>query len=1612
MSVTPQMGQLAGQYAEAYPWLDPAAMQAFVQMGVPADSAGMQQIATLAAGQAAEDGKFETAAEDVPDAWYEALWKTATDWAKPAVRTGFTILATPFEEVQALLSSAGTALFDETEAGELGLASDPLGNLGALAGELVRPDRLLADFWSNYTEKAARSGGLLALGDLLQGKHVDLGQGFLPGGEIWEEREKAKQRLRLDGQFVTPGRIMARQVAEPGTGQYQLLSGLTDFAQNIALDPTNLALGGLAKSQKAVRQFRSVGAIPGVRKTVDTATAVDYFLTSNPGRKVVSALTENRDVYAAWKAIGQPSGGLDIARRLADTTDESATFQVLSDILGLTVRERPSARFVSAQIERAGRNEFGQLLGGGARAARADDTRLGFLGRLGRLGEDMPNQKINIHDPDDAALQLDRWMVNAQIPEATRARRIGELAGVQPDDPVAMFETTRRIMDDTEGLLVTDWGLKPARARSLTSMYERLADDLHTFDVDDMGRHVDTLAPLRVTVDGAVVDVRPTPGMISELVNDFIPLPDAREIRRATPLVKQMQGLYESGLWKGSVDFADMVMSNVWKKLQLLRGAYTVRVVGEEQVRMAGSGLDSLISHPFSAIAWNLSVDPKSRLGRRLATAAERIVDPKGTVSVTGEVWDDIAEHASAMSRGSAGHAGLPGEVLTGRFVMARQGDQGFFQGWATELAHEANDPIMRRVAGGLEPGDLRSIGREASDDMFADVSEWWWKGTGQKWRRQLGSMEGRSGLLTDRTFADGYLRQNFFDRLQRFTGGDPDLVNLIGTGALDDVSLKGFGHTQKLARKLEDGYAAGAPNFVKTPESVMRLGAGAKSTARLNNATERAFDALMSRPTNWLSRSPTFRQKYWQRVEELVGSADQATQHAMIRAAKDANVDFTGMLSRATRGSFDPPPVTPGLTRAPRSFLEEVADPDNLADAAADAAGARGAKFADPTGAWTDEGATLAVRSKRLKPELSTDEFLDDIRANGIQTPIRVGYDNNGVFEIVDGHHRLWAAQQLEIDEVPVVFTYWGDLTGRAHADMSRFLRDDVDLFTMNMVEDLDASQVFRTLPWAKIKGLTNLDDVDVLAKSFALSETKKLLYDLQKRSQVFDMMRLVFPFGEAWKEIITSWGSILRQNPSTIRRFQQGLEGARQPSLLGEAETTPGSGEGFFHTDPNTGEEVFSYPGGGILSKMLGLGSGGAGVELIGMAKGLNVVSATTLPGFGPIVQLPASHLIPNTPNWDTAREILLPFGEQESFIDSFTPAWLDKMKEVFSDPDPQTHRLFANTVADTMRALAATGEYDTSSAEGQQQLLDDATAKAKILYVIRGAAQSVVPTGPSFSWNTQDVQGNVVPVKLLSDDMRALTEEYGGDRTAAFNEWVKRYGVNNVLSIIGKSTAIVERPVTEKGDAWLRAHAGEERDFASTIGFFAPEPAVGEFDYTAYVRSFETGAREGVSPEEQLDLANDFLGRVQFEQAKQIAAARPGPESSLWLAQVRQMIAEQYPGFDGWVSRSIWEKKPKPDELIAELRSAVLTPSLAQTDAGQGIRKYLSAIDAANQMVVQLPGNTRRYQQAKSAAPIRAWLRSVAKQIIEEHPDFERSWMMVFERELADDDFAAAA
>ena len=67
------------------------------------------------------------------------------------------------------------------------------------------------------------------------------------------------------------------------------------------------------------------------------------------------------------------------------------------------------------------------------------------------------------------------------------------------------------------------------------------------------------------------------------------------------------------------------------------------------------------------------------------------------------------------------------------------------------------------------------------------------------------------------------------------------------------------------------------------------------------------------------------------------------------------------------------------------------------------------------------------------------------------------------------------------------------------------------------------------------------SMQEADNMAKASALTSTRRLLYDMQKRSNFSDMMRNIFPFAEAWWEIVTTWSRLVQDNPRTLQRFQQ---------------------------------------------------------------------------------------------------------------------------------------------------------------------------------------------------------------------------------------------------------------------------------------------------------------------------------------------------------------------------------------------------------------------------------------------------------------------------------------
>jgi hypothetical protein len=535
--------------------------------------------------------------------------------------------------------------------------------------------------------------------------------------------------------------------------------------------------------------------------------------------------------------------------------------------------------------------------------------------------------------------------------------------------------------------------------------------------------------------------------------------------------------------------------------------------------------------------------------------------------------------------------------------------------------------------------------------------------------------------------------------------------------------------------------------------------------------------------------------------------------------------------------------------------------------------------------------------------------------------------------------------------------------------------------------------------------------DDVDLLAKAYGLDETRSLLYDLSKRSQFFDVHRLLFPFGEAWKEIVTTWAKIGLQHPRTARRAGQLITAARQarPDEVGLGGVF-GEGHGFFYTDAN-GEEVFAYPGSELLTEKLI----GVPVPLTGRVEGLSI-GTSVIPAVGPVVQITAGKLLPHTPNWDWLRRIILPFGDpttEEGFVESQLPAWLQKLRTsgylrgvpvVGAAPSAQQERALAGAAFDLYSWQVSTGRRKrASSPEEIQDAVDDNMDAAKMLYTIRAAAQFAAPTAPTPEMRVVDKSGNLVVINELRNRYRELADdEAAGGYATATDRFLDQYGEAALLAVQSRSeTLAYGLPVTTEADEWARAHPQYRRRFKNTYGLWAPQG--GEFDATAYGRQFDAGERRGLTTEQMVYEANARIAGSIYDSATRAAGPSPNAQQRLLLRQLRERLRDDFPGF----SMDIPGVASKTDltTAIAELRRGLTVPDLAESDAGQGLRLYLRARDAAQARAEQL--GLASFTGARRAEPLRLLLRAAADDILRTHPGFGLMWDQVFSREMTDDD-----
>lgn len=1333
---------------------------------------------------------------------------------------------------------------------------------------------------------------------LANGQSVDTGAGFFvtPDSEVGQERRRREvEHGLIGGHVITMGRWTADQIpgVEPDTMPFDIVSGVVDLGL-VLLEPGGAAVDAVTRAPATRRALAHAGGFTATRSV--HPEMFDQWLRSDDGIRVINTfadLPDEQATYRLWQESSRAGGASAMPRwafyQLAAQETPEAVASTLRNLTGMgymtpgvpsrgvvapapAFRRRLSSSRMSQEVPETGARAldmydadgFVSGLEASLRNARVDeDAVAGIVGRAYAAFE--PPTRVRM-------AQLERELAEAGPDRA--AEIMGEMdrlrAGLFVARPTPRRNQLFQVWEEAQQAKIdrlVEAG-HADQAGSLASLMEvgrrvnrRMANDHLNEGLFWLEMATDNLAKNRglwaVAGGQQVVDAS-APSfahLAAEHITRYLPLEDDyRQLARLTrSLPVTVMNSWLSSPSSGQL-FApwrmveEVFVNRIWKPSRLLRPAWPIRVVGEEQFRIAATGLDSAVTHPLSYMALVLGYRRDGRMARLLdAVPGER--SQAFSADATGTPWEAVTEHSDALNRASRTWLLPSTGGYGGRFepmaFLNSEGPAGiptagYYGAWADQMARAHSDNIARRVAQiqlGIDSqydsiDDLIAAGGDAvtsADDLRLGINN-----EIARTRADLMDSHPELGKRGDATWAtrsqagdntilnwDDYI-ESIQVRLAEITAGDDELLHAVARGRFTDGLTLDTPNTTRINRRavkrLEADFAGRGPEAISGDVAHHERALGRVSSRvpddMYDRALERMYAMLGAVPTDRLSRSPAFRQFYWRRMQELLPYMDEQAKATVLRNA------------------------------------EELAD-------------------------------------------IPKDPF----------------------------HIRLSA--------------YIGDadsVTAPSQASLRRAAGAGTG--------DID------------------LELADELAKHAALDNTRWLLYDVHKRGQFMDAMRIVFPFGEAWKEVITRWMQLTAQRPGTvIQRATQivGATGSPQPF---EDQVEDPSQHGWIFENA-TGETVFTYPA----AEWFTSAATGVPVQLTGSFNGLTLMSSV-LPGVGPVIQIPASfsRRLRNDPALEGIRNALFPYGLGENPTDSWATggmatadAFLSPAAQRFlvgavttaTGHGPGDDRMFMNSVFDVMRYNVSTGEYSTSSSREINRLVNESTRDAGILYMIRGLAGMVLPSAPIPEFQVEGNEG-LLMLRALTERYRELQQE---DFSTASQRFLDQYGQN--LSLVMQSKTVPTTtmlPVTGEADRWVQSNPGIQTDFPLTFGLWAPapdDPDNTDFDFEAYTRyandrSLKVLGRE-LDVRDLVYLANDRVASLEYRSYEQELLDNPAAvtedgnlttEAQRFLStEVTPWLREQYPGFgsDGL------ERGPSTDDL----RDAIGGPGETDTELRRAVR-----------------------------------------------------------------------
>ena len=1403
-----------------------------------------------------------------------------------------------------------------------------------------------------------------------------------------EARETAENIVQFQGELgeqfknaglnpsVSPGRKVFQELGgyelyEPGTKQAQFATGALDFGFQIA-SPENWVTLGVGQARQASKMFKvtevldDAGVITkGIRSTFHGPTLQQY-LAGSKGKDFKKLLFENADnpfeiITRTKQSITDANFYADLKKLIKDenlTTYDKRAEVALDNFLSQKVIKDglDKAEGVgSARLIEASNMYVPEVIRGNGLQKR---LQLYFAPSFGRL--------VDANDPASALQDLYRFGLQSKafLKESAEGTNLAnkllnnaiDAYGKGGDIGASLNKVVADWLEGDFYKALIDSGVKESVAKQATKISRQFSDDANiaadmnkgVYGIDGQGNKFPINEVLKANGVSPKDANSVSRALFSTQINNTIYLPELNKVIKASnQMTKNLQGnmtklVDQIGGEKSEafIQFLDWYNSDIFKPLALLKPAWTVKVIGEEQLRLVSRGLSFAPLAPIQIVARMFGRSVGAEDGGKLRKGVDPLLPGE---AAGGSFASDLA-HNDALTGLNNVRTMRRKVVNPGRWRTVGKGETDYNPAVIRTIYQMINDDvavdIARIEASGLTPLQKQQEFRLLADRLKnKDLRERLEKVVGEQshpFHKALQSDEvaleyvyylranvnqglGGKVVADEATSALNWVQDSASQQLLEMVANKGKFVTTNGkqmdffaTAAIAKSKAKADKVKKKIGDKdfeqIADDYIKGkitdedlkivAPLFKEAQDDLVNAFIGTyydelpsitrgfvdptfKVEGLYEKTINNAFQVLMSLQTNKLSRSPAFRRLYWKRVSETIEFLGKDARDEMVQIANKSLKEFT---------QYDP----------------------------------------------------------------ILDGYLKKINSAGYSGPK---------------------------------------------------------------------------------EAITDVQIYDKMIASDALTQTKKLLYDISERTVVGDSLRFAFPFLEAYLEIFKTWSDITsKAGGKNLVNLNKLVQSGSEPNPLAD----PTGQRGFFYTNPVNGEEVFAYPGTGLIQKHMFPELQDTGVEASFPVyiSSINLV-ADIMPGIGPIIRVPASYFRKNFPEEGAINQFLFgDFAPPRNLLEGAVPfpAWLKKFYQAYKKggtSSPELNRLFNNTVIDTYKALIYAGAIDDSTPEGSEEGLKLATNYAQKIFFIRAVSQLLGPSGAASPlWSVTEKSGKSLFVEALADTYRDYKAAADGDDYGATQRFIQEFGVDPTAMLTSKSRSVVARPQTVFSSEWARNNEDLYEDFSSTAFYLTPTDVDNEFSYDAYLNALEEGTLAPRTPEQWILAKNRLLGSIAYENFLRntkvggVTLMNTNTKTAQLLKWTKQsQLMQQYWGYGQDAGFEV--DKPDTDFLLQEMGGQTYLPDrtssfkqgwikadytpidkLKDNNAAIAYGKYRQAYDKIVAEGIKrgyAPSSIRTNRELVKA---RQYLRDLATKLILEYPEFGPLYNSILENELREE------